>query len=152
MNAEVREPLMRANRRSGFTLIEIMVVVIIIGILATLVIANVVGQGDKARVKVTRAMLTTVASQLDIFKLDHNRYPDALEDLMTPPNYITKTENWPQGGYLKEMPMDSWGNKLNYRRGTSTAARPFDLMSFGADGKEGGDGFDADIVYGEQPK
>ncbi len=143
---------MRASRRSGFTLVEIMVVVIIIGILATLVIANVVGQSDRARVKVTKAMLTTVASQLDIFKLDHNRYPDALEDLMTPPNYITKTENWPQGGYLKEQPMDGWGNKLVYRRGASSATRPFELISYGADGKEGGDGFDADIVYGEQQR
>ena len=141
---------MRAHRRSGFTLIEIMVVVIIIGILATLVIANVVGHSDKARVNATKAMLTTVAQQLDIFKLDNNRYPDSIDDLITMPNYITKSEGYPKGGYLREQPLDGWGNKLVYRRGSTSAARPFDLMSYGADGREGGDGFDADLVFGEQ--
>ena len=141
----------RSNRRSGFTLVEIMVVVIIIGILATLVIANVVGQGDKARIKTTRAMLTTVASQLDMFKLDNGRYPDSLDDLTIQPNYV-KQESWPQGGYLREQPVDAWGNKLVYRRGSTTAARPFDLMSLGADAKEGGDGVDGDLVFGDQPQ
>ena len=143
----VRGPFMRRDRRSGFTLVEIMVVVIIIGILATLVIANVGGQGDKARLKTTKALLAQVASQLEIFKLEHGRFPDSLEDLVTMPNYITKPETWPQGGYLKELPVDGWGNKLNYRRVTSTTQRGFDLVSFGADAKEGGEGMDADIAY-----
>ena len=152
MTTVVREPLMRANRRSGFTLVEIMVVVIIIGILATLVIANVIGHSDKARVNATRAMLTTVAQQLDIFKLDQNRYPDSIDDLMTMPNYIQKPESYPKGGYLREQPLDGWGNKLVYRRGSSSADRQFDLLSYGADGKEGGMEFDADIVFGEKQK
>lgn len=137
------------RRRGGFTLVEIMVVVIIIGVLATLVIANVVGQGDKARVKTTRAMLAQIGSQLDIFKLDQNRYPDALEELMVQPSYA---KDWPQGGYLREQPVDGWGNKLIYRRGSSTGARPFELMSYGADGQAGGDGYDADLVFAEQQK
>jgi len=145
MKSVAREPHMRMNRRSGFTLVEIMVVVVIIGILATLVIAKVVGKSDDARVKTTQAMLTQVASQLDIFKLDHNRYPDALEDLITAPTYV-KPEKYPPEGYLRKFPTDGWGNKLIYRRGTSTS-KPFELMSYGADGHEGGDGYDADITY-----
>ena len=140
---------MRSRHRGGFTLVEIMVVVIIIGVLATLVIANVVGQGDKAKIKATKAILSTVAQQLDIFKMDHGRYPDSLEDLQTPPNYITKTENWPQGGYLREQPIDGWGNKLVYRRSTSALGRQFDLLSYGADNREGGEGPDSDILFGD---
>lgn len=136
---------MNTNRRRGFTLVEIMVVVVIIGILATLVIARVVGQSDKARVQTTRSMLTQVASQLDIFKLDHGRYPEALEDLIVAPNYV-KPEKYPPEGYLKEFPVDGWGNRLIYRRGVS-ASKQFELISYGGDGKEGGDQFDADITY-----
>ena len=152
MTTVVREPHMRAHRRSGFTLVEIMVVVIIIGILATLVIANVMGHSDKARVSTTRAMLSTVAQQLDIFKLDHGRYPDSIDDLMTAPNYITKPESYPKGGYLREQPLDGWGNKFVYRRGSGSALRPFDLLSYGADGREGGESFDADISSKDAPK
>ena len=136
---------MHAKRRSGFTLVEIMVVVVIIGILATIVIARVVGRGDEARVKTTKAMLTQVASQLDLFKLDHNRYPESLDDLMLPPSYI-KPEKWPPGGYLREFPTDGWGYKIIYRRG-STQERPFELLSQGADDRQGGDGYDADLLY-----
>jgi general secretion pathway protein G len=138
---------MRTKRRAGFTLVEIMVVVIIIGILATLVIARVGGQSDQARLKTTKAILASVSSQLEIFKLNHARFPDSLEDMVTMPNYITKPETWPQGGYLKELPEDGWGNKLVYRRNTSSTNRGFDLVSLGADGKEGGEGLDADIPY-----
>lgn len=134
-----------ATREGGFTLVEIMVVVIIIGILATLVIANVVGHGDKARVKTTSAMLKQVGSQLDIFKLDHNRYPDSLDDLLQAPNYVD-AKKYPVEGYLREFPLDGWGNKLIYRRG-SASTRPFELLSYGADNREGGDGYDADIPY-----
>jgi general secretion pathway protein G len=138
---------MRSRCRGGFTLVEIMVVVIIIGILATLVIARVGGQSDQARLKTTKAILASVSSQLEIFKLNHARFPDSLEDMVTMPNYITKPETWPQGGYLKELPEDGWGNKLVYRRNTSSTNRGFDLVSLGADGKEGGEGLDADIPY-----
>jgi general secretion pathway protein G len=143
----VREPRMRSRCRGGFTLVEIMVVVIIIGILATLVIANVGGQGDQARLKTTKALMAQVASQLELFKMAHGRFPDSLEDLVTMPNYVSKPETWPQGGYLKELPEDGWGNKLVYRRNTSSTNRGFDLVSLGADGKEGGDGMDKDIPY-----
>ena len=138
---------MRTRRRAGFTLVEIMVVVIIIGLLATLVIARVGGQSDQARLKTTKAILASVSSQLEIFKLNHARFPDSLDDMITMPNYITKPETWPQGGYLKELPEDGWGNRLVYRRNTSSTNRGFDLISLGADGKEGGDGLDADIPY-----
>ena len=146
----MREPAMRANGRSGFTLVEIMVVVVIIGILATFFIVRIVGRGDKARVDTTKAMLVQIASQLDIFKLDHGRYPDALEDLLVQPNYV-KPENWPSQPYLNDYPTDGWKNKLVYRRGT-TSAKPFELYSLGADGQEGGSDLDTDLYFGESAR
>ena len=145
MRPGARERNMNAKRRSGFTLVEIMVVVVIIGILATIFIARVMGQGDKARVRMTKALLTQTASQLDIFKLDHSRYPDSLDDLVVAPNYV-KPENYPPEGYLKEHPVDGWGHKLVYRR-LSSATKPFELLSYGANGEQGGEGYDADLSY-----
>jgi general secretion pathway protein G len=137
---------MRANRRSGFTLVEIMVVVVIIGILATLVIARVVGRSDEARVKTTKALLVSVAGQLDIFKLNHGRYPDSLDELMHAPSWLQDPKTFPPEGYLRELPVDAWSNKLIYRKGTA-ANKPFELLSYGADGREGGDQYDADLSY-----
>ena len=94
-------------------------------------------------------MLTQVATQLDLFKLDHDRYPETLDDLVLPPSYVS-LEKYPPGGYLREFPTDGWGNKLAYRRGTS-ASKPYELLSWGGDGREGGSGFDADITYDVRP-
>jgi len=132
--------------RGGFTLIEIMVVVIIIGILATLVIANVGPQGDIAKEKTTNSMLAQVASQIEMFKINHGRYPDSLDDLTQSPNWV-KPGAYPQGGYLRKAPVDAWDHKLFYRKGAPTDTKPFSLVSLGADGIEGGLGIDADISY-----
>lgn len=102
-------------------------------------------KGGRARAKMTQAMQNQVASSLDIFKLDHGRYPDHLEELMFRPSYV-KPDSWPQGGYLREQPLDGWGNKLIYRRSNSPG-KPFELKSLGADGREGGEGNDADISF-----
>jgi general secretion pathway protein G len=135
---------MSHRRRAAFTLLEIMIVVVIIGLIATLVIARVMGRSDEAKIKVTKAMMTTVSQQVDLFKLDHGRYPDALEDLVTMPSYV-KPEKYPPQGYLKQYPTDGWEAKLIYRRGSGTG-KPYELISYGADGREGGEGVDADIV------
>jgi general secretion pathway protein G len=87
-------------------------------------------------------MIRTVSQQIDLFKLDHDRYPGTLEDLVTAPTYV-QPEKFPAGGYLKEYPTDGWDRKLIYRRGVG---KPYQLISYGADGREGGDGADADIV------
>ncbi len=102
-------------------------------------------KGELARASLTRAILANVATSLDLFKLDHDRYPDMLDDLIVAPKYV-KTEKYPPKGYLREIPVDSWNHNHAYKRGGSTAI-PYELMSYGSDGRPGGEGFDADITY-----
>ena len=127
----------------GFTLVELIVVIVILGILATLYITQIMPKGEKAKWDLTGVQMTNVVSALDSFNLDNNRYPESLEDLVVMPNYV-KPEKYQVGGYLKEVPTDGWGNKYVYRRLTGT--KRYELISLGADNKEGGDGYDADIV------
>lgn len=131
------------NRQRGFTLIEIMVVVVIIGILAALIAPNIIGRDDQARVAAVKSDLQSISQALDMFKMDNFRYPatePGLGALVTQP---AEARNWPQGGYLKSQPIDPWGNAYVYV--SPGVAGPFDLKSLGADGQEGGEGYDADI-------
>lgn len=141
---ELRPAGVRRPRRGGFTLVELLVVIVILGILATLYITKVMPAGEKARYDLTGVQMTNVIGALDRFKLDIGRYPDALEDLLVPPSSLPDPKKYQPGGYLTELPTDGWGNKLIYRRNSST--KGFELISYGADAKEGGDGYDADIV------
>jgi len=133
------------SSQSGFTLIEIMVVIVILAILAGLVVPKVVGQSDKARVKTTETALATVSNALDMYKVDNSRYPttaQGLEALTTPP---ADAKNYPDGGYIKGgYPTDGWENELQYVA-PGSEGRPYDLFSLGADGQQGGEGQDADI-------
>ena len=133
------------NRQSGFTLIEIMVVIVILAILAGLVVPKVVGQSDKARVKTTETALATVSNALDMYKVDNSRYPttaQGLDALITPP---ADAKNYPDGGYIKGgYPTDGWENELQYVA-PGSEGRAYDLFSLGADGQQGGEGQDADI-------
>ncbi len=133
------------HSQSGFTLIEIMVVIVILAILAGLVVPKVVGQSDKARVKTTETALSTVSNTLDMYKVDNSRYPttaQGLEALSTPP---ADAKNYPEGGYIKGgYPTDGWENELQYVS-PGSEGRPYDLFSLGADGQQGGEGQDADI-------
>ena len=134
-----------SNRQSGFTLIEIMVVIVILAILAGLVVPKVVGQSDKARVKTTETALSTVSNALDMYKVDNSRYPttaQGLEALTTPP---ADAKNYPDGGYIKGgYPTDGWEKELQYVA-PGSESRPYDLFSLGADGEQGGEGQDADL-------
>jgi general secretion pathway protein G len=138
----------RLKRAAGFTLIEVMVVIVILGVLAALIVPNVMGRGEKAKVDTTAITLKGVAGALDQYKLDNSRYPSmqdgGLEALVTQPE---SAKNWMPGGYVKGgYPKDSWENDIQYIAPGSDG-RAFDLYSFGADGKEGGEGTDADIYY-----
>lgn len=142
-------PTGRFAQQSGFTLIEIMVVIVILAILAGLVVPKVVGQSDKARVKTTETALATVSNALDMYKVDNSRYPstaEGLEALSTPP---AEAKNYPEGGYIKGgYPTDGWENELQYVA-PGSEGNPYDLFSLGADGQQGGEGLDADI-YAQQ--
>ncbi|MCG8314471.1 MAG: type II secretion system major pseudopilin GspG [Pseudomonadales bacterium] len=136
------------KKNQGFTLIEIMVVVVIMGILAGLVGVAVFGNVDKAKVEAVKSDLRVISQALDLYRLDNNRYPSTdqgLDALVTRPD---DAKTWPEEGYLKkkEVPLDPWNNPYNY---ISESNRNYDLYSFGADGVEGGEGYDADISAAE---
>ncbi len=134
------------RKQSGFTLIEIMVVVVILGILAALVVPQVMNRPDQAKVTVAKGDIKAIGAALDMYKLDNFAYPSTqqgLEALVKKPSGNPQPKNWNKDGYLKRLPVDAWGNPYQYLSpGTKSA---YDLYSFGADGKEGGTDADADI-------
>ncbi|ENV42608.1 TPA: type II secretion system major pseudopilin GspG [Acinetobacter nosocomialis] len=138
----------RMKRASGFTLIEVMVVIVILGVLAALIVPNVMGRSEKAKIDTTQITLKGVAGALDQYKLDNGHFPTmqegGLDALIKQP---ATAKNWMPGGYVKGgYPKDSWKNDIQYVI-PGKDGHPFDLYSFGADGKEGGEGNDADIYY-----
>lgn len=131
------------NKVQGFTLIELMVVIAIIGVLAAMIVPNIVGRDDSARVIAAKNDIRTISQALTMFKLDNHHYPTSdqgIEALVSPPS---DAKNWPPEGYLPKTPLDPWGNAYVYIRPGSQGA--FDIISLGADGAEGGSEFDADI-------
>jgi len=131
------------NRNAGFTLIEIMVVVVILGMLATLVIQAVGDRPDQARAVKVKNDITALEGALKLYRLDNYRYPsteEGLESLVRAPQSL-KTWNGP---YVERLPTDPWGRDYLYRT-PSEHGRKFDLFTLGADGIKGGDAMDADI-------
>lgn len=137
------------NSARGFTLIEVLVVVVIMGLLIGLIGPNVLGQVDKAKVTTARADMSTLSSALDMYKLDNNRYPttdQGLEALVSKPSSSPVPNNWNSQGYLKgsEIPRDPWdGEYLYFSPGDD--GRPYEIISLGADNNEGGSDYDADL-------
>jgi general secretion pathway protein G len=140
------KPALARTLQRGFTLIEVMVVVAIIGILATIVMTNVVGKDEQARIKTTQASLLSVANALELYKLDNHKYPTTDEGLEALVHKPASVKTFPDGGYLRKLPEDPWGNAFQYIA-PGSEGKPFDLYSFGADGTEGGEGNNADIYY-----
>jgi general secretion pathway protein G len=134
-----------AKRRDrGFTLIEIMVVVIIIGLLAALVGPRLFGKVSTAKLKATKAQIELFGTALDTFRLDTGRYPTTEEGLKALREKPSGVENW-QGPYLpKEIPVDPWNKPYVYR--SPGQQGDYDLISYGLDGAEGGEGENQDIV------
>lgn len=136
---------------SGVTLIEMMVVLVIIGIVAALVVPNVIGRPDEARVAVAGADLRSVAASLEMYRLDNRTYPtteQGLSALTVRPTSQPLPVNWVEGGYLPTPPVDPWGNAYIYRSPAENG--PYELISNGADGVPGGEGANADIRHGAQ--
>ncbi|WP_417594655.1 type II secretion system major pseudopilin GspG [Oceanospirillum sp.] len=132
------------HKQQGFTLIEIMVVVVILGILGALVAPSILGRPDEARVTVAKNDIRSISNALDMYKLDNLRYPTNEEGLRALVEKPTTAKNWNPDGYLPQMPEDPWGSAYIYKR-PGEKSRHFDLYSLGADGQVGGEGTDADI-------
>ncbi|WP_115561254.1 type II secretion system major pseudopilin GspG [Xanthomonas arboricola] len=138
-------PVSRSGVR-GFTLVELMVVIVIIGLLATVVMINVMPSQDRAMVEKARADVAVLEQALETYRLDNLTYPtteQGLQALLNPPSGLTRPERYRQGGYIRRLPEDPWGHAYQYRRPGRNGG--FDVYSFGADGAEGGDADNADI-------
>ncbi|WP_196221462.1 type II secretion system major pseudopilin GspG [Sansalvadorimonas verongulae] len=135
-------------RQGGFTLIEIMVVVVILGVLAAIVVPNIMSRPDQAKVTVANADVKAVASALEMYRLDNGFYPSTdqgLDALVHEPSGSPEPRNWNPDGYLKKIPQDPWGNPYQYEQPGTRNTNSYDLYSLGADGRVGGEGFNADI-------
>ncbi|MFT4631196.1 MAG: general secretion pathway protein G [Candidatus Pseudothioglobus sp.] len=132
----------------GFTLIEIMVVVVILGILGSLIVPNIIGRPDEARATAARADIEAVGNALELYRLDNGTYPSTdqgLEALVSQPSGYPEPRRWNADGYLKKLPVDPWDEPYLF----FSEERTFEVYSFGADRKEGGEGVDSDLRYSE---
>jgi general secretion pathway protein G len=143
----MRTNMMKANRmkkQTGFTLLEIMIVVAIIAGLVAMVAPNIIGEAGAARVKTAQAEMSTIASTLSRYKLDNYTYPSTgqgIEALVSKPSGTPEPKNYKAGGYLPKLPTDPWGNAYLY----ISQQGKFEIISYGADGEEGGEGDATDI-------
>jgi general secretion pathway protein G len=138
-------PLRRRLER-GFTLVEIMVVVVIIGILGALVVPKLLGRTGESRVTAAKVDISTLMQALKLYKLDNQRYPtteQGLVSLTTKPTAGPSANGWKNGGYIDKLPKDPWGNQYQYL--APGIHGEVDLFSLGADGQPGGTGEDADV-------
>ena len=132
----------------GMTLIEILVVLVLIGIVMGILGGNFIGRGEKAKADAARIEIGQIGQSLDLFKLEVGRYPSSQEGLQALIAQPPGVNNW-NGPYWKKstLPRDPWGNEYKYVAPGQTG--PYDIVSLGADGKEGGDGVNKDIVSGQ---
>jgi general secretion pathway protein G len=140
---------MKRRNQKGFTLIEIMVVVIILGLLAGLVLPRILGQEEKAKVEATKVQIRSLEDALDAYKLDNGFYPttdQGFDALIKKPESGRIPDKWREGGYLKpaRIPKDPWGKDFIYLS-PGNEGREYDISSYGADNEPGGEGNNADI-------
>jgi general secretion pathway protein G len=135
----------------GFTLVEIMVVVVIIGILGALVVPKLLGRTGESRVVAAKTDIATLMQALKLYKLDNQRYPtteQGLQALITKPTSGPSANGWKEGGYVEKLPKDPWGNSYQYL--SPGLHGEVDIFSFGADGQASGEGEDADVGSWQQ--
>lgn len=135
----------RNKTQGGFTLLEIMVVIVILGILASLVVPNLMGNKEKADQQKAITDIVALENALDMYKLDNSVYPttdQGLDALVTKPSN-PEPRNYRDGGYIRRLPQDAWGNDYQYLSPGDNGT--VDIFSLGADGQEGGEGANADI-------
>jgi len=133
---------------NGFSLVELMVVLFIIGLLATVVLINVLPSQDKAMRVKAQGDIATLGQALEMYRLDNLSYPgqaEGLQSLRTPPANLSLPQNYRSGGYIRDLPADPWGRPYQYKLPGSDG-RAFDIVSLGADGQPGGQDNDADIT------
>ncbi|HUQ14313.1 MAG TPA: type II secretion system major pseudopilin GspG [Novosphingobium sp.] len=134
-------------QRNGFSLVELMVVIFIIGLLATVVLINVLPSQDKAMRVKAQGDIATLGQAMEMYRLDNMTYPgpaEGLGALRAPPANLALPQNYRSGGYIKDLPADPWNRPYQYVV-PGRDGRPFDILSLGADGKPGGQDNDADI-------
>ncbi len=144
--------MINKNNKRGFTLIELMVVIVIIGILAGLIVPRFIGRPEEARQAKAKMQIESLETALKLYKLDTGDYPSTeqgLFALVAPPEVGNIPKNWREGGYLEKgkIPKDPWGNDFVYL--SPGTHGDYDLVSYGADGEPGGEGKDADIASWE---
>jgi len=135
----------RSRKQEGFTLVELMVVIVIIGLLAAIVVINVFPSGDKARITRAKADIATIEQALELYKLSNGAFPstsDGLNALVNAPAGGDPSK-YQKGGYLKKLPLDPWNHPYLYASPGQHGEA--DVWTLGADGKDGGEGVDADI-------
>ena len=136
----------RVRGQRGFTLLEVMVVVVILGILAALVVPKIISRPDEARVIAARQDTASLLQALKLYRLDNQRYPtteQGLQALLAKPTSAPVPLNWKPGGYVERLPKDPWGSPYQYLN--PGVRGDIDVFSYGADGAPGGEGNDADI-------
>jgi len=134
------------KKQSGFTLLEVMVVVVILGILASFVVPNLLGNKEKADQQKAITDIVALENALDMYKLDNSVYPttdQGLDALVSKPSASPEPRNYRDGGYIKRLPNDPWGNEYQYLSPGDNGN--IDIFTLGADGQEGGEGVKADI-------
>ena len=142
MPRQIRRP----HAEAGFTLLELMVVIVILGLLATVVMVNVLPSQDRAMKEKARADISVLEQSIEGYRLDNFTFPtndQGLQALVTPPAGMTRPDRYREGGYIRRLPQDPWGNPYQYA--VPGEKGRFDIYSFGADGRKGGEGDDADI-------
>ena len=136
----------KKQSEAGFTLVELMVVIVIIGLLATVVALNVLPSQDRAMVQKAKANIAVLEQAIESYQLDNFTIPraqDGLQALTAAPAGLANPERYREGGYIRRLPKDPWGGDYQYAAPGEHGA--FDIYSFGADGKKGGEGKDADL-------